>query len=112
MILATYYLSRYIPPDQFTGSPIYGEGKEYSNIVIFSSHRDGDYRVSITGIFGVLFMHGTKQMEIEIDDMTEEYLADCLQTLCNTFFITMELYQPLHISGIPHKVKPGAVKEM
>ena len=112
MILATYYLSNYITPRQFMESDIYGEDREYNNIVMFSGPRDGDYRVSMTGVLGVLFMHGTKQMDIEIDDMTVEFLADCLQTLANTFFMKMELHQPLHIPGIPHKVKPGMVKEM
>ena len=92
-------------------SEIYGEDKEYNNIVMFSGPRDGDYRVSMTGVLGVLFLHGTKQVDVEISDMTEEFLVDCLQTLCNTFFMTMKLHQPLHIPGIPHEVKPGTVKE-
>jgi len=112
MILATYYTSKVINPEEFRESDLYGPDSQYNAQVCFNGPRDGDYRVSMKDYWGVIYFHRNGQMDIEIANLNEELLLDILQELASTFFVKLTLHQPLGIPGIPEIVKPQPVKEM
>lgn len=113
MILATYQLSTAITPRQFADSPIIGEGEMFlPAILAFTDVRLGDFRVSLTDYWGVMYFHSNGRLDIEIDYIPQEAFADILRTIADTFFVKMELVQPRgHYDYLPAKVMPGEKRD-
>lgn len=108
MNLATYKLSSPLTPRQFANSSIIGEGKLFSpNLVVFGQQRTGNFRASLNDYWGVIYFHPDGRMDVEIDYIDLPDLRDILRVICTTFFVRMELIQPLKMGLLPKSVGPG-----
>jgi len=113
MILVTYNLSSPVSARQFRESELCGEGRTFSdNVLEFGEGRSGDYRVSLTDYWGVMYFHANGRVDIEIDHIPDSELTDLLREVADRLFVSMRLVQPLR--GLPHlplKVEPNEARD-